>query len=136
MRLSIICILILAALTKSIGQQVEVTITNIDFKKGGTVRVALFDNADSFLTKPLKIREVKVKGSESILYFEIPNIKEFAISVYQDTNNNKELDTGFMGIPNEPYGFSNNVMGAFGPPSFDKAKVMVNDSLKATINLR
>lgn len=31
---------------------------------------------------------------------------DFAISLFQDLNQNTELDTGFFGIPKEPYGFS------------------------------
>ncbi|MFN7603100.1 MAG: DUF2141 domain-containing protein [Bacteroidota bacterium] len=34
-----------------------------------------------------------------------------------------------MGIPKEGYGFSNNVMGSFGPPSFEKAKFKLTDGV-------
>ena len=32
------------------------------------------------------------------------------------------LDTGFLGIPTEDYGFSNDAKGTFGPASFDDSK--------------
>jgi uncharacterized protein (DUF2141 family) len=41
----------------------------------------------------------------------------YALRIFQDLNGNGKLDTGWMGIPSEPYGFSNNAMGRFGPPS-------------------
>ena len=33
---------------------------------------------------------------------------------------NKEIDTNWMGMPTEGYGFSNEVKGALGPPSHEK----------------
>ena len=128
---------ILFSVTSSFAQsRVEVTIANMDQKRGGTVRVALFENSESFQKKPLKAIEVKVNDAETTLYFDLPTNGEFAISVYQDTNDNKKLDSNFMGIPNEPYGFSNDAMGTFGPPSFEKAKFKVDGNAKVLINLK
>jgi uncharacterized protein (DUF2141 family) len=36
-----------------------------------------------------------------------------------------------MGIPKEGFGFGNNAMGMFGPPSFDEAKVNIKDKSPA-----
>lgn len=44
----------------------------------------------------------------------------YAVVAFQDLNGNKDIDKGFFGQPTEPYGFSNNVSGTFGPPSFEK----------------
>jgi uncharacterized protein (DUF2141 family) len=35
--------------------------------------------------------------------------------------------TAFMGLPTEPYGFSNNARGNFGPPAFKDAAVKVGE---------
>ncbi|MFM7430954.1 MAG: DUF2141 domain-containing protein [Flammeovirgaceae bacterium] len=40
-----------------------------------------------------------------------------------------------MGIPKEGYGFSNNVMGTMGPPSFEKAKFKLSGE-KVVIRMR
>ena len=45
---------------------------------------------------------------------------KYAFKYFHDENNDEEINTNFMGIPREGYGFSNNAKGAFGPPSFDK----------------
>ena len=47
----------------------------------------------------------------------------YAITLFHDENNNMELDTNFLGIPKEPYGFSNNAKSPFGPPGFQAALV-------------
>lgn len=58
----------------------------------------------------------------------------YALSIFHDEDNNNELSTNFFGVPNEGYGFSNNVIGSFGKPTFTEASFIVNDG-KETINL-
>ncbi|MDZ7848305.1 MAG: DUF2141 domain-containing protein [Owenweeksia sp.] len=41
----------------------------------------------------------------------------YTIKAYHDLNNNEELDRNTLGIPQEPYGFSNNARGTFRPAS-------------------
>ena len=70
----------------------------------GVIKIAVYNNADSFLKKaPLEI--------------SLP-VGVYAVSLYQDANNNGRLDTGTFGIPVEKYGFSNDAEGFMGPPSF------------------
>ena len=49
---------------------------------------------------------------------------QYAVKVFHDENTNSELDTNFLGIPTEDYGFSNNVRGTFGPADYDDAKFL------------
>ncbi len=61
---------------------------------------------------------------------------EYAISVFHDLNGNQELDKNWMGIPTEPYGFSNNARGKFGPPTYNQCKVKIIDgTTRLTIKL-
>jgi uncharacterized protein (DUF2141 family) len=46
----------------------------------------------------------------------------YAVAVFHDTNDNGHLDTGFMGIPTEPVGASNDAHGSMGPPKFKDAQ--------------
>lgn len=59
----------------------------------------------------------------------IPNLKPgaYAIKCYLDDNANQKLDTGWMGIPSEPYGFSNNAARLAGPPTFEMAKFIISE---------
>ena len=45
------------------------------------------------------------------------------------------MDLNLIGLPKEPYGFSNDVMGAFGPPDFDEAKIVLKSG-KNAVRLR
>ena len=61
----------------------------------------------------------------------------YAVKVFHDVNSNGQLDFNLLGIPREPYGFSNNARGRFGPPDFKDAAVQIpeNDTLRIRIDL-
>ena len=125
---------LLATSTLFAQRKLEVTVKNIKEVKG-TIRVALYNNEKDFLEKFLHGKVVKVTGSEANIVFENLKPGDYAVSVFHDENGNEELDSGFMGIPNEPYGFSNDAMGTFGPPSFEKAKMSITSDKVSVINL-
>jgi len=61
----------------------------------------------------------------------------YAIAVFADLNGNGELDSNFLRMPVEPYGFSNDARGRFGPPDFDEAMFVVEaESVQQTIHLK
>ncbi|SHL58678.1 DUF2141 domain-containing protein [Hymenobacter psychrotolerans] len=50
---------------------------------------------------------------------------EWAVAITQDMNNNDKLDKNFVGIPTEPFAFSNNVRPTLAPPDFNECKFVV-----------
>ncbi|MGI4734397.1 MAG: DUF2141 domain-containing protein [Janthinobacterium lividum] len=50
---------------------------------------------------------------------------EWAVALSQDTNNNDKLDKNFLGIPTEPFAFSNNIKPRLAAPSFQECKFTV-----------
>ncbi len=134
---SLISALLLAGVTAGYGQhKLVVKVKNIK-QSEGTVRVALFNSEDSFLDKAFQTKSVKANGTEvSIEFTDLP-AGEYGLSVFHDANDNGELDKNFVGIPKEGFGFGNNAMGTFGPPSFEKAKVKLDSaSLSHEITLK
>jgi uncharacterized protein (DUF2141 family) len=108
------------------GASLEVVVKNIKNTKG-TIRIGLFDKADTFLkTDPYKGKVVSASGTEVKVIFENLPAGEYAVSIIHDENKNGELDANVFGMPKEGFAFGNNAMGTFGPPSFDKAKVKVD----------
>jgi uncharacterized protein (DUF2141 family) len=59
----------------------------------------------------------------------------YAVALFHDRNSNGFLDKKALGIPKEPYGFSNNASATFGPPSFERAKIVLDGS-PVTIEIR
>jgi len=66
--------------------------------------------------------------------FKIP-AGTYVIGYYIDVNENEKLDTNFIGIPKEEYGFSNNARGTFGPPSFESASFILDSYRKLLMEL-
>lgn len=93
---------------------------------GATLLVAVFTEPASWLRQPQSGHrfslDAAVNGKLSVLLKDLPD-GPLAISLFQDANANGRLDMNPMGIPVEPFGFSNNAVGNFGPPKFEQALV-------------
>lgn len=50
---------------------------------------------------------------------------EYGLHIYQDWDQNQEMDSNWIGIPKEPVATSNNAKGSMGPPSYKDAKFML-----------
>ena len=101
--------------------KLQVTVTHIKGEKGNII-VGIFDSDENFLKKPLDGKMIKASGDSITVVFENLKPGRYAISVLHDANKNKDLDKNKLGIPKEGFGFSNNVIGALGPPSFERAQ--------------
>ena len=86
-------------------------------------------DGEPFRGAKAEIRELRA----TIEFKDIPQ-GEYAIRLFHDENDNEELDTNFIGIPSEDYGFSNNASGTFGPPSYDDARFSVRQP-KQTVSI-
>jgi uncharacterized protein (DUF2141 family) len=72
------------------------------------------------------MRVVQPGGQSRIqLPIELSN-GEWAVVITQDINNNDKLDKNFLGIPTEPYAFSNNVRPTVSAPDFNQCKFLVS----------
>ena len=122
---------------------IEVTIEGIASTEG-LIYASLFSSASGFPNeRELAIANQSVPASDSsngilVLKFGAIPAGTFALSIMHDANANGKLDTNFMGIPNEDYGFSQNPNSLFGPPSFDKAAVslVAGETQQLTIKLK
>jgi uncharacterized protein (DUF2141 family) len=113
----------------------EVTIKNIKDQKG-TIQLALYNSETDYLKKPITGKVISANTKEVTVSFTNLKPGNYAISVYHDANSNNEFDSNLIGIPKEPYGFSNNAMRRFGPPAFEDAKVILDKQVKLTIELK
>jgi uncharacterized protein (DUF2141 family) len=100
----------------------EITVTNIREVKG-LIMASLFTEKSKFLKEEYKGKVTKVTEKTMTLLFENLPAGTYAVSVIHDENENKELDSNFMGIPKEGFGFGNNALGRFGPPDFEDTVV-------------
>ena len=117
---------LLALVETTQAQRLVVRVENIKDDKG-QIGVALYNTEVDFMKKQFAGTFAPPKKEGVEVVFENLPAGEYAISIMHDSNANGKIDTNFMGIPKEGYGFSNNVMGSFGPPSFEKAKFKLTD---------
>lgn len=92
--------------------------------KAGQVLVAVYVGADVWLRKPTAVgRAALSELKDGVVKVGLTGLPDgpLAISVFQDLNGNGKLDSNMMGMPTEPYAFSRQAQGNFGPPSFDQA---------------
>ncbi len=106
----------------------------------GTVDCALFDSPVGFPTEALlsatNVMVIKVRKTEARCDFEDIPPGTYALAVFHDENMNGKLDTNWLGIPTEGYGFSNDVKALLGSPSFSTASFKYDGkTLDLTISL-
>ena len=116
---------------------IRVTIDGIE-DENGIMMIGLFTERDEFLVTPTFPLEYKITDEKTIVVtFENIPLGKYALSIFHDLNENKELDSNFFKIPKEPYGFSNNYMPKFGPPSFKGASFQLKtNQLEFQITLK
>lgn len=133
---SIVCVLIcLSSLGLKAQSRLEVIISEVK-DDTGTIIVGLFSDETTFLKEPFIGKTVKsVTGKISVIFDHVPD-GTYAVSIIHDSNANGELDSNLFGIPKEGFGFSNDAMGTFGPPSFEKAKLVISSSTTAIVKMR
>src|SRR5215471_10578367 len=84
----------------------------------GQVKIAVFNSSEKWLGE---------QPTYSSTINEVP-YGDYGVAVFHDENSNGKMDRNVLGIPLEPYGFSNNVRVTFGPPKWEEAKFTVNGS--------
>ena len=88
----------------------------------GTVWFALCDTESEFEeVRGGELHSASIRNGEMRVVLDDMAPGYYAIKLFVDKNDNSLLDQGLFGIPKEPYGFSNNAIGAFGPPKFEDA---------------
>jgi uncharacterized protein (DUF2141 family) len=103
----------------------------------GKVLIALYDKADGWMQKGLKTAGAPAQKDGVTYEFRDLPMGDYAISIHHDENGNGKFDTNLVGMPIEPYGFSNDAMGNFGPPTFEQAKFKLDVTKKTvTLNLK
>ena len=104
----------------------------------GQIYVAVYDRPEIFPTARQQRTGRILEASAQSLVVQFKDLPpgEYAAVAFQDVNGNGKLDKNFLGIPKEPYGFSNGARGSAGPPKFSAAAVTLNPDATTTIVLQ
>ena len=134
-----VIVLVLMNISVGIGQESSdqgeliVVINGFDNDEG-VVKIALSDTQEDYEAHDEAFRtgESGINQKRAVWIFEKIPFGEYAIKIYHDEDSDNELNTNFLGMPTEEYGFSNNARGSFGPASWEDAKFLFK-SVKDTL---
>lgn len=109
---------------------VTVIVKGLASNTGGIV-VSAYNDPDKWFSEDVAARErlelTENTGEEVSIQLSLEP-GEYALTAYHDENDNKKLDSNFIGIPSEPTGLSNNHRPRFGPPKYKKAAIDILDN--------
>lgn len=122
--------------TPSFAHELTLNVNNIKNIKGDLL-VAVYNKAEHYSSNSHWVAVKKLKVTAEVMSLDFADLPtgDYAVKLFQDENENGQIDKDAMGIPTERYGFSNNG-GSYGPPSFDEAKVAVHKATEIEIQLR
>ena len=114
--------------------------------KDGPVLLAVYDKEEYFgktkanqKTNPKHIllgAKGLISNYKGKVTFDLPYGK-YVVAGIHDLDNNGVLTGNFLGMPKEPFGFSNNKRGNLGPPKWKDVLIEFNeDNQKILINLK
>ena len=88
---------------------------------------------DSAAPPPVAISQLAEAGEMTFEVTLPPGI--YGARVLHDLNGNGEMDSNFVGIPKEPWAFSNNATGRLGPAKWQDAKFEISGDTAVEIRL-
>ena len=134
----LLTIFILCAIQTSKAQEqtfnLTVNISGLN-SSDGNLLVGIYNKKESFLKKPIKSTIIKIENKKALVLFRNLPKGIYAVSFVHDENDNKKMDTNFIGIPSEDYGCSNNATGFMGPPKYKDAQFILQEDKIIEINI-
>lgn len=129
---SAISSLLLIGHVQSSEIQFEILAINSD---SGKVYIQLFQGEKNYKQgKALASSVIKAKAGDNTVMFHNIEQGEYAIRFFHDQNDNGQLETNFIGMPTEGYGFSNDAKPNFGPAKYEDMKFEVMADSKIIVN--
>ena len=141
-RTKLFVLFLLVTTLKSHSEETNLKINILNLDKPGVLYLSICQDSESFERTVKESEEKNCINTSEILdhHSAQTNIKlpfgEYAITLFVDFNGNKKIDKNLLGIPKEPYGFSNNVIGNMSAPTFDQAKFVISGPTSQNIKLR
>jgi len=96
---------------------------------GGVLRLGLYDAAryPDDNSKPIASADITAVPGETVVTLHAVPAGTYAIQTFQDVNANDKMDTSWLGLPLEPFGFSLDAKPFLSKPSFNEVKFTLAD---------
>ncbi len=103
----------------------RISVTNVTPHQGFIV-AALYSES-SWGGRPVAVARAPADRDIVELTLLAPSAGRYGIRLFHDVDADGVLDANAVGIPTEPFGFSNNAPLQFGPPPFSAAAFEIGD---------
>jgi uncharacterized protein (DUF2141 family) len=124
-------LLILTLGSALFAETLTILVENADPGKGHLM-IGVFNNENSFPDDYYAGQRVTATDrAMTVIFADLPK-GVYAVSVYQDANDNGQLDKNIFGMPKEKYGFSNNT----GRPDYKKSLFDFSENMTITVRLK
>lgn len=118
--------------TPASADTATVTIELTGLQPQGQVMLQVFNSEAGYGSgQAVTARQIPITASTARVEFSGVTPGQYAVRLFHDVNGNGQLDTNPFGIPTEPFAFSNNARGRFGPASWSDAVFTVNAGANA-----
>ncbi len=118
----------LVAPTAALAATLEITV-RVAEPREGDVHIGVYDNPEGFPERDTALvgKVLEVTGERVSASFPGLEAGRYAVAAFQDLDQDGELATNLLGIPQEPAAFSRGAVGTMGPPAFEAAAVPVEE---------
>jgi uncharacterized protein (DUF2141 family) len=130
-KIFVLCLFLSPGAFLSAQSTLTIEIDKLESNKG-VVIVDLLDKNE----KSVKDQSSVIADNKCTIIFKDLKNNQYAIRYFHDENSNEELDTNFLGIPKEGFGFSNDAIGKFGPKDFSEWLFEVSGDTKVQMSTK
>lgn len=120
------------------AQNIEILFKEIRSTKGQIVVKIYIDDKSFQDDKPIKIlkyNKAAMLNKEMSVKFELA-AGTYGLALMDDENSNNDMDYGFLGMPDEGFGFSNYYLTGLFKPKFNDFKFTVNKDQKQKVLMK
>ena len=112
-------------------------VSGIDTERGGSISSGIFQKNDfPKIGRQFRGKDLTVVQADMDVVLENVPVGTYGAVVFQDVNDNRKLETNFIGFPKEPIGFANDARIKFGPPPFQDAAITVTEGQTVIVNIK
>ena len=132
----LLCLSLLTSYVTNENPKLTIEIQNIEVLEGN-IRIGIFNTSDKFLKQGFTFKNHLIAATDTTVSIVINDLPEgeYAFLLYHDKNSDAKMNQNFLGIPKEPFAFSNNVKPKFAKPTFDECKFSLAKDLVIQVNL-
>ena len=95
----------------------------------GDLFIAINNSSEQFISNTECYRDTIIDITSNSMIVSIEDVISgtYAVSIFHDENGDGELNLGFLNIPDEGFGFSNNPAIGFSQPNFNDCEFVVEE---------